>query len=470
MQRALLIKAFLICAIFLVLLIPLGMIGGIVAERQGRQQAVVQEIMSSSYGRQTFAGPVLSVPYVEEYDEFTLRDAMAEGREIDTARKTKIERRRVEHVLRIFPVSSDSVGDVGVATKRRGLFKARVFDWKAGIHGEFAFADLASAAEHSRPDSHIVWGKPYISFSVSDPRGLNGSPGLQWDGHSVTFERGSALPNMPNGLHAEVPPFDPAKPQSFTFALAIDLRGVESLSVVPVAAENKVALTSTWPHPSFGGQLLPLPESQVVTAGGFNARWDSSALALNVQDQINTLLRTKAECPQLNCVDRIEVRFMEPVDIYSMSDRAVKYGFLFIALTFACLALFELLKHLAIHPAQYLLGGLALATFFLLLISLSEHIPFGIAYLIASTACISLLGYYLGGVLRSLRLGVLFSTMLVALYSALYGLLISEDNALLLGALLVFGILAVAMITTRRIDWYALTPGKPAKAGSTALA
>ena len=107
-----------------------------------------------------------------------------------------------------------------------------------------------------------------------------------------------------------------------------------------------------------------------------------------------------------------------------------------------------------IHPAQYLLVGLALATFFLLLIGLSEHIPFWMAYVIAATACVALLGFYLATVLRSVGRGVAFAAVLTALYGALYGLLMSEDSALLLGSVLVFAMLATAMVLTRKVDWY----------------
>jgi inner membrane protein len=446
MQRALLIKALLIGVVFLVLLIPLRMIDSTVAERAGRQQAVVEEIMSSSYGRQVFAGPVLSVPYVEEYDEAA------------DVRGGHVERKRVQRSLYFFPVSEELNGDAGVGEKKRGLFRARVFDWKASVHGEFVLAGVTTI-ERTRTDSHITWGQPTVSLSLGDPRGLNGSPALQWAGKPAQFERGSALPNMSNGLHAAVPEFDLLKPQRFAYSLSLELRGAESLAIVPLAAENKIRLTSSWPHPSFGGQFLPLPESQEITQEGFRARWDISALASSAQQQM--LAQFNGRELSGPGPARLEVRFIEPIDIYSMSDRALKYAFMFIGLTFACLILFELLKQLPIHPVQYLLCGLALAVFFLLLIGLSEHMPFGAAYVIAATGCIALLGYYLSGALRSTRLGFLFSAMLVALYSALYGLLISEDNALLLGSLLVFGILAVAMIATRRTDWYALTMKKP---------
>jgi inner membrane protein len=165
-------------------------------------------------------------------------------------------------------------------------------------------------------------------------------------------------------------------------------------------------------------------------------------------------------------VDRIELTLVDPVNIYTQVDRASKYGLLFVLLTFVGFFMFELIKQLRIHPIQYLLVGLALAIFFLLLLSLSEHIPFVWAYLIASAACIGLLGFYLSHVLRSRARGAGFAAMLTALYAVLYGLLISEDNALVLGSLLLFGILAAIMTITRKIDWYGISQQRDAMAST----
>ena len=158
-----------------------------------------------------------------------------------------------------------------------------------------------------------------------------------------------------------------------------------------------------------------------------------------------------------NSLESLAIGFVEPINVYSQSDRATKYGLLFIGLTFAGFFIYEILKQLRIHPAQYTLVGLAMALFYLLLISLSEHISFALSYLTASLACVALLGYYLTHVLKSKSHGLLFAGLLTALYGALYGILASEDNALLMGALLVFGLLAVTMIITRKVDWYQIS-------------
>ena len=449
MQKALFIKAVLIAGIFLALQVPLNMINGIVAERAARQRAVVHELAAGSYGRPVLAGPVLSVPFVEEYSE-TVTDRNT----------TKLEKRRVEGVARFFPASNAIDGHATVETKSRGLFKARVFSWRATARGEFVF-DGKPEFRRARADSHIVWGKPVVSVLLDDQRGLQGTPTLDWSGQAMTFERGSTLPHVPGGLHASPPELDPAKPQRFGYTLVMGLRGTESLSIVPLAADDRIGLQSDWPHPSFGGQFLPSPSTYQRRSDGFDAQWAVTALASKAQQQLLAILEGAPECRGEGlCADHIEVRFIEPIDIYSLSDRALKYGFLFVGFTFACLVLFEILKALPIHPAQYLLVGLSLATFFLLLIGLSEHIVFWAAYLIASAACIALLTHYLSAVLQGVRGGLAFAVLLTTLYGALYGLLVSEDNALLMGSLLVFAAIAAAMMLTRNVNWYALRAPK----------
>ena len=255
-------------------------------------------------------------------------------------------------------------------------------------------------------------------------------------------------------------------------SLDIALGGTESLALVPLARSNVFKLTSTWPHPRFGGNFLP--GQRQVTGNGFTADWEVSSLATGAQaqflaghtvpscDEVVPMSRygdDRALAPTSGGIDAVAVSLVDPVNIYSKADRATKYGLLFVVLTFVGFFVFELIRRLPIHPVQYALVGLALAIFFLLLISLSEHIAFDSAYLIAATACIGLIGSYLSAVLQSRARGASFAAALAVLYAALYGLLVSEDNALVLGAGLLFVSLAILMLATRRLDWYQLGGG-----------
>ncbi|MDP2874912.1 MAG: inner membrane CreD family protein, partial [Holophaga sp.] len=182
--------------------------------------------------------------------------------------------------------------------------------------------------------------------------------------------------------------------------------------------------------------------------------WQISSLARN----LDRILRSDENAPTK---EAFEVSFLEPVNIYLQTERAVKYGFLFVGMTFAGFFFFELLKRLRIHPMQYLLVGFALAMFFLLLLSLTEHIPFLWAYVIASSASILLLGAYLVHVLQNARHGLGFATGLTLLFGVLFGLLMSEDNALLMGSVLLFAALATVMLATRKLNWYGISETQP---------
>jgi len=246
------------------------------------------------------------------------------------------------------------------------------------------------------------------------------------------------------------------------------LGGTQSLALVPLADRNTLNLASTWPHPSYGGSS---PHSDRIDAAGFRASWRIASVATNAQAQYLAgkylpvagrhrdgragSIDASAEPGGL---DAVTVALVDPVNVYSLADRATKYGLLFVLLTFVGFFLFELIKQLPIHPIQYGLVGLSLAIFFLLLVSLSERIAFGMAYLIASVACIGLVGFYLSAVLRSAARGVGFAAMLATLYAALYAVLVSEDNALAMGAGLLFVVLAAIMVVTRNVDWGASTP------------
>lgn len=242
------------------------------------------------------------------------------------------------------------------------------------------------------------------------------------------------------------------------FTLALNLRGTSGLKIFPLADNLKMELASNWQHPGFDGRFLPVPgESQHIGADGFRAKWEVSSLASNAPARLLQTSSNPNGCTKAVCLDSFEVRLIDPNNIYQQSGRALKYGFLFIGITFMAFFLFEMLARLAIHPAQYTLVGLAQSMFFMLLLGLSEHIAFAAAYAIAATACVALIGYYLGQVMRGAWRGTGFAALLGACYAALYGLLVSEDNALLMGSLLLFALLAAAMLFTRKFDWYGVT-------------
>jgi len=453
MQKTLFLKALVTAALALALLVPLGMIHTTVYERQARQAAVVQEVAASTAGAQTLAGPVLVFPYTLEWTEVALENAP--GTPPGTTDRVRREyQRRTEGRWVLLPNQADWAAQAATDYKARGLFKALVYDVTAKVTGHFevpAEPALPGLSERVK----VTWGTPFVSVLITDTRGLSSAPRLTLDGRELGFRNGSGLAAMPDGIRAELDGVRPGSALSLPFSLTLSVRGTECLNFMPLAETTRVELTSAWPHPSFSGSFLPTPRDQQIGPDGFSARWEVTALAAKAPAAFVVAAREGKPCDG-TCRESFGVRLVEPVNIYSMADRALKYGFLFVALSFAAFFLFEILKSLRIHPAQYLLVGLALALFFLLLLSLSEHIRFGLAYGIAAGACIGLQGFYLSYVLGGVGRGLSFAGLLAALFGALYGLLVNEDTALLMGSLLLFGLLALVMGITRRVDWYAL--------------
>ncbi len=444
-------KMLLVLGMTLAILVPLMMIRGTIEDRQAYRVQAVDSIARSYAGAQAFVGPVLVVPYVETV-EVEEKDAQGVVRKV----------LREQHARwTFFPETLDVGGELKPGTRRRGLHEVRVYEWQGQATARFDMV-VPVDADASRP-RRIE--RPWLAYGIADVRGLVGSPRLRVDGVNASLEQGLGSRDGA-GVHARLAAPRAGERLAFDTRLDFVLGGTESLALVPLGKRNHFALASTWPHPRFGGSFLP--RTRTVDGQGFRAEWEVSSLATSARAQYtagNTSPRvvddaarartTRAEV-DVEGIDAIGISLVDPVNVYTQADRASKYGLLFVLLTFVGFFMFELIKQLPIHPIQYGLVGLSLAIFFLLLVSLSEHIAFGWAYLVASVACIGLLGFYLSHVLRSRARGIGFAAMLATLYAALYGLLVSEDNALVLGAGLLFLILAAIMVVTRKVDWYQL--------------
>jgi inner membrane protein len=446
MQRTLMWKIALIALVALLLQIPVEMIRGLVAERKQARDGVIAEIARGSSEAQKIIGPVLYIPWTRRTTEATTTtDDSGRSR---TTSKEKIERGQVA----LLPAILSAEGRIDLQQKHRGIYKAHVYTLTMELRGNFALPPGLDIAEGP---GTLEWGPATLVLGIQDPRGIRDRIHVDWDNaQPVLLPGGVDAAGTPNGVHADLGILPVGRnPSTHDFKIALTIIGTERLEIVPVGAITTVALTSAWPHPSFGGKILPDAGTR-ISSEGFAAIWRTSHFATN-------LAQLHQRCVQLRQCDAfsqhsLAVSFIQPVDLYQTVERSVKYGFLFIGLTFAAFFLFEVLKRLAIHPVQYALVGVALAIFFLLLISLSEHIGFGPAFAVAAGSCVVLNGYYVGHVLKSMRRGAIFGLALSALYGLLYILLRMEDHALLMGALVVFACLASTMIATRRLDWYAL--------------
>lgn len=451
-SRAIIWKLVILAAVTLILCIVLLRIGWLVNERQGRQLEAVQSVEQAQAGAQTLLGPLLQRQCVEEWEAAT-----GQGAE----RRVAMEKR--EFMLVAAPAKLQVGGTLRQEARYRGLFKVNGYAGDLLLEAQWASVDsLQPRAEHA--GSRLQCGEPELMLAVSDARGLRAAE-LSMGAQSLAVRPGTRHPKYERGLHAVLP-----VPLTLPLSVQIklDLQGTGRFALVPAAASTRLNLKSDWPHPSFGGRFLP--SERAVDAGGFTAQWTVSELASTAAADVlarKPMPEVGSSGPERTSeIDTLEVGLVDPVNPYVMSDRAIKYGLLFILLTFVCVGLVELLAGRRVHPVQYLLVGLALSVFFLLLLSLSEHLSFGLSYALAAGAAVALLGYYGVAMLGNWARGLGFGALVGGLYGALYTLLRLEQAALVIGALLLFALLAAVMTLTRKLDWYALGAGTTPTAGT----
>ncbi|MBN2163696.1 MAG: cell envelope integrity protein CreD [Pontiellaceae bacterium] len=429
------IKLIVLGGIALILLFILSSIGGLTMERRQRQYEVERDIAGSYAGEQKISGPVFTLVYRETWNE-RLYSASKDG--------WYDKERSEERTVLVFPESFSYEGGMAVQERYRGIFKANVFQSEGLLSGAVTFPLLEPLAEKEASRVELISAS--AGFMIADPRGISHVSALSWNNRPLKVEAGSLLSNASSGVHAELPDPESLAGQTFDFSMDLDLYGMGSLTFVPIGSENCIRLNSSWPHPSFIGDFLAT--DRTVSDDGFAAEWNVNGLACSAQQAMLDGAPSRMQ--------QMGVSLIDPVNPYPLTDRALKYGFLFIFITFSAFFLFEMLEDLRIHPVQYGFVGLAQAVFFLLLLSLSEHVGFGISYGLASLATIGLISFYLCNVMRSARRGLSFGALLSLLYAALFALLQSEDHALIAGSVLLFGLMAGAMLITRKVDWYAI--------------
>lgn len=426
-----LLELVILGGLALVLMIALAMIHSLVMERAQRAQSVRTEIASSWGQSQTIGGPVLVVPYRVRY--------------VDTDGKPQFTTNRA----RFLPDRLAVRGRLLPERRHRGIFETVLYRAQLRIEGEFARPDFSA---WNVPAEDVLWNEAIVTMGVSDLRGIHGNPVMRWNGRALTFSGGSGDPRLwASGLTAASPFAGGATAARYPFALDLTVNGSEQIGFYPLGGETVVEMSSPWADPSFTGAFLP--EWRQITPRGFTARWRISSLARSYPQRWRERGDESAAAIAAVAPSAFSVGLFTPVGHYQQTERSLKYGALFIVLTFVTFFLYELLSPVTLHPVQYFLVGGALCLFYLLLLSISEHAPFAIAYAIASVATVALITAYGAALLHS-RLRVLgLAAVLGLLYGYLYVLLQLEDWALLMGSIGLFLILALVMYATRTVDW-----------------
>ncbi|HVZ65343.1 MAG TPA: cell envelope integrity protein CreD [Lacunisphaera sp.] len=457
-RLAVFLKVGFIGLLIPLLLIPLAMTHGVLRERQGYQQQATREIAAIWGRQQLVTGPVLAVPY--GYRATVIRPKVVAGRKVDVE-----ETELVPAVAYFLPENLAIQGAVDPEKRHRGIYDAVVYTATLKLTGSFEpdFAAAGIAADQ------ISWDKAQVLLGVSDLRGVRSvspvtitrSTALGTDpsiapgtGGSRSFPFESADGADSEGLSLAAKTNVAVSAGKIDFALEAVLQGSERLDFVPAGKTTQVDVRSPWVAPSFGGAYLPV--KRAVGTTGFTAEWEVSHFSRGFGQSWTSRGPEAGGMTKKFAAAGFGVAFAQPVNAYSMVERAQKYGVLFFVLVFAVFFLFEVTARLRIHPLQYAMVGAALCLFFLGFLALSEFWSIATAYGAAAAACTLLVALYAWTFLRSGGRTLVIGGGLVATYGYLYFVLQSEDYALVAGTAALFAALALVMFCTRRINWYAL--------------
>ena len=333
---------------------------------------------------------------------------------------------------------------------KRGIYRSMLFHNSMNYQAQYDFSRLSVAA-----GEQIDWAQALWVWQISDQRGLNQAPTLDINGQKQTLKLMLQAHPRIEGAYYAAPLL--ATDKLVKLQLQAAFTGTGDLSLLPLAA-TQIDMQSPWAHPKFAGSNLP--QSRQVQDSGFKASWSSGYMNENNQQYLQQCLN-RSDCkislyPANNDWQAAALSAFNPVNVYTLSDRAIKYSLLFVLMVFGVFGLFEILKDLRVHPVQYGLVGAALAVFYLLLLSLSEHVGFTLAYVIAAAACVLLISCYVAAILHSWLRASVLTVLLLGMYSVLYFLLHTSEWTLILGSGLVFVVLASIMLLTRKLDWYGL--------------
>ena len=412
------IKLLFITLIIIALLIGLGFIKGQLSDREYTYRNAKSQISESAGSTLYFKGPYIAIPYTKTIEEFVYRDG-----------KQFKEKKIAEEGWHI--IASDSVNiEAKLDSEARylGIYSTPIYTGNASIHAVFNPKELVEKDGISyKKDEAVLYMQLVNSSVLNNPvYKIN-----EKDYYSDLFTIDGKI-----GIGTKIN-YDSEK---LVLKTNIGLRGAEQFSYCISSKQTKMNISCDWTSPGFTG-FSYLPDKHDITDTGFTAQW---SIPFGSDKTSQT----------------IGFSFIEPVNLYQKLHRATKYGFLFIIVPFLVLFLFEIFAKITLHSVHYLLSGAACVLFFLLLLALSEHIPFDMSYMIGAVTSGLTVSVYISSVTKRPGLGGILMGMFAVLYSYLFFSLRSEDYALLFGAFFAFAVVAALMFLTRKIDWYNLKKKK----------
>lgn len=430
-------KIIMVGLLTLILLIPLQYVKSLIFERAQRQEEVVQEINQKWGSNIYFYGPILKVPYTV-YEETRVEN--------EKTKQVTYQRTPSTEYAYFFPDELKSNIDVNVDanSKKRSIYKSVVYTSKLNFKGSYSLPDFSSRKIEAE---NIQWDKCTVLIKTTNIKGIQGGVNIKLGDNTLAFEPTAQLSKTSDDSDLETVPMDLRelfKGTNTLFSLNVEYHGSETISIVPIGKQTEATMTSNWHSPSFKGNFLP--KTGNAEGQSFPAHWNISYLNRPFAQQYFGAL------PDLQDYT-FDTGFIIPVDEYQQSERAAKYGFLVIGLTFLVFFLIQTISKVSIHIFQYGMIGLALIMFYTLLISITEHSSFMLGYIIAAVAVVVMIGLYSVSILKNVKFPLFIAISLSALYSFIYVIIQLEDYALLVGSIGLFFILGAIMYFSRKIDW-----------------
>jgi inner membrane protein len=427
------VKAAAIAALTVLMLWPLSRVESLVSERQTLQAQAYAVIAAGFGGSQVLGAPILTV------------DTQNRNVEVNPSTKNKTETWREGAPLHLLPDDVQITNDVSVEVRSKGIYSVPVYISKVVMTGVFK-PEAISGLLRSNGDMQVLPTRSMFQLPLAGVKYLRALKRFEVDGQLLRATSGEVA-----GITALSTPIDlksTGELNPLAFRLEFEIAGSESLHFLPLGSHTTVTARVAWPHPDFDGAFLPI--SYEIKPEGYSASWE----VLELNRAYPQVWRGANVTESALLATAFGVRLFQPSNIYTQNYRAVRYGILFVAITFACFFAWEhLVRGLRLHPMQYLLVGLALATFYLLLLALSEHVGFALSYAVAAAALVALITTYIAGATDNRLAAFAIGAALASTYGILYVILLSADYALLFGSLLLFTILAALMVATRRLDW-----------------
>jgi inner membrane protein len=437
------VKLIVVCGLALLMAIPALFVSGLVGDRTKRAQDVVKEISSHVGGPQTFLGPTLAIPY-------------------SIPAQSPAEPAKHGTYL-VFPAQASAALRTTTEERHRSLFRVPVFQADLKLDANFDLSGVPAAAPQG---AELDWSRAEIVVGVSDPRGALADATLTTDAKTVTLVPSEIAESLTLGGEQSgqvklslfgAKAGDMVRPNTQLHAAStLRFSGAERISVLAYGKTTHLTAQGDWRSPGFDGGIPPVNRN--LSSHGFTAEWSVPFIARGV----------RAEGPSESIVGldstALGMSFVELADPYQSVNRSLKYVLLFLGLVFLSYFIFEATTGKRVHPAQYILVGVAQIIFYLLLLSFAERIGFAYGFMFAGAATVILLSVNAGWIFSSRLQGARALLIFTLLYTLIYLLLTLEDNALLVGAITSFLAVAAAMYFTRRIDWYRPLQGAPERA------